>query len=267
MKNENIKGKVNFHDANGHAVRLEYKVEDGRFSMSGDTQGHYGQCQDAIKPKTQAQKDLLKFWNEYHLNDMHAGTKKQEKAIKDHYGDKPYNYDDACNYLKSINLYSVTRPVEKNGLIIPESYRYGSGWITEKLPAFFTENLIKVIKEIEKEEAEYLKARDAKIKNTDEMITALMDGEGIDADMFDACKAYLENFYPGNNANNYDLSNFDESYQGEFDSDEDFVQQLLEDTGDIPANLPNYIFIDWERTARDVMQDYSEYNGFYFRSI
>jgi antirestriction protein len=37
----------------------------------------------------------------------------------------------------------------------------------------------------------------------------------------------------------------------------DYVQELLEDCGDIPKNLPHYIHIDWERTARDVRVDYS----------
>lgn len=37
-----------------------------------------------------------------------------------------------------------------------------------------------------------------------------------------------------------------------------YVQELLEDCGEIPANLPHYIHIDWERTARDVKVDYSE---------
>ncbi len=37
----------------------------------------------------------------------------------------------------------------------------------------------------------------------------------------------------------------------------DYVQELLEDCGDIPKNLPHYIHIDWESTARDIRVDYS----------
>ena len=37
----------------------------------------------------------------------------------------------------------------------------------------------------------------------------------------------------------------------------DYVQELLEDCGDIPKNLPHYVHIDWERTARDIRTDYS----------
>ena len=36
-----------------------------------------------------------------------------------------------------------------------------------------------------------------------------------------------------------------------------YVRELLEDCGDIPANLPHYVHIDWEATARDVGMDYS----------
>lgn len=38
----------------------------------------------------------------------------------------------------------------------------------------------------------------------------------------------------------------------------DYVQELLEDCGEIPRNLPHYIHIDWETTARDIKVDYSE---------
>jgi len=63
------------------------------------------------------------------------------------------------------------------------------------------------------------------------------------------------------------LENFDEAYQGKWDSNEDFVQELLEETGDLPKDLPLYIHIDWEGTARDIMMDYTEQNGHYFRNI
>ena len=59
----------------------------------------------------------------------------------------------------------------------------------------------------------------------------------------------------------------DEAYQGEHESDEDFVQNLIEDCGELPKDLPTYIHIDWELTARDIMMDYSEHNGHYFRNL
>lgn len=63
------------------------------------------------------------------------------------------------------------------------------------------------------------------------------------------------------------LSDIDEAYAGEHKSDEDFAQELLEDIGTIPRDLPAYVYIDWERTARDIMMDYCDSNGHYFRNL
>ena len=63
------------------------------------------------------------------------------------------------------------------------------------------------------------------------------------------------------------LEKIEESYNGEFDSDEDFVENLLINTASIPSDLPSYVYIDWTRTARDVMMDYSTSNNYYFRNI
>jgi antirestriction protein len=63
------------------------------------------------------------------------------------------------------------------------------------------------------------------------------------------------------------IEKVEESYSGEYSNDIEFVQELLESTGDIPESLPNYIHIDWESTARDIIYDYSADNNHYFRNI
>ncbi len=63
------------------------------------------------------------------------------------------------------------------------------------------------------------------------------------------------------------IEKVDEAYNGEYSSDEEFVQELLEDCGELPTDLPSYVHIDWERTARDIMYDYSASNNHYFRNI
>ncbi len=78
----------------------------------------------------------------------------------------------------------------------------------------------------------------------------------------EAVKAYL-NLGIGDD----DLDNFEEAYQGEWRTDEDFVKDLLEGTGALPKDLPLFIHIDWEATARDIMMDYSEDSGYYFRNL
>ncbi|KFF09852.1 antirestriction protein [Chryseobacterium soli] len=62
------------------------------------------------------------------------------------------------------------------------------------------------------------------------------------------------------------LESLSDSYYGKFDSDENFVQEMLEQDGSIPENLPSYIYIDWTSTARHLMYDYSTSNGYYFRN-
>jgi len=66
-----------------------------------------------------------------------------------------------------------------------------------------------------------------------------------------------------------DLSNFDEAYVGQFDSDEDFAQDMAENTGSVDFKnqpWPQYC-IDWEYAARDLMMDYNEQDGYYFRQL
>lgn len=37
----------------------------------------------------------------------------------------------------------------------------------------------------------------------------------------------------------------------------DYVAEMLEDCGEIPRNLPSYIEINWEATARNIRMDYT----------
>lgn len=52
---------------------------------------------------------------------------------------------------------------------------------------------------------------------------------------------------------------------------EDYCQEMLEDCGDIPKDLPWYIEVDWKKTAENIAQDYTEvdFNGvsYYIRSV
>lgn len=53
-------------------------------------------------------------------------------------------------------------------------------------------------------------------------------------------------------------------YIGEYSDDETFAQYILEES--ISENLPNFIYIDWEATARILMYDYYSNDGYYFRA-
>ena len=83
-----------------------------------------GQCLDTLAGRSRALRnnrlymEILGLWQRNHLNDMHAGTRAQEKAVDEWLAGtgRRYDYGEACEYLKSIGLY------EDNG------YKYGHGW-------------------------------------------------------------------------------------------------------------------------------------------
>jgi|TARA_Y100000310_G_scaffold257406_1_gene265458 hypothetical protein len=59
--------------------------------------------------------------------------------------------------------------------------------------------------------------------------------------------------------------NIEDSYSGQYWSDEEFTQELLESCGDVPSDMPWYVEIDWSKTAEHIMADYEEHNGYYWR--
>lgn len=64
------------------------------------------------------------------------------------------------------------------------------------------------------------------------------------------------------------LCDVSECYSGEFKSDEDFAQDIAEQLGAIDKNASwPQTCIDWEQAAKELMYDYVESNGHYFRNI
>lgn len=79
-----------------------------------------GQCLDTLVPYLKDNELFMKIhrlWKLYHLNNMKAGTPKQEAAVEEYLKDHKYDYKEVCDYLESINL------LEDNG------YRYGTSWL------------------------------------------------------------------------------------------------------------------------------------------
>lgn len=62
--------------------------------------------------------------------------------------------------------------------------------------------------------------------------------------------------------------NVEEAYVGEFCNDEKFAEHIAQESGALLENpsWPNDC-IDWEKAARELMMDYSEQDGHYFRSM
>jgi len=64
------------------------------------------------------------------------------------------------------------------------------------------------------------------------------------------------------------IKDIDESYIGQFSSDEDFAEDMAEQLGVLTKETtwPLYC-IDWIHAARELMMDYSEQDGYYFRNL
>jgi len=145
------KRKLEFLDKEQNKVVAELELEQkGKglvFSMSGDYKNSGGQCFDSVKPSNKYQKQLLNFWKKHHLNDMHAGTKTQEEALKKL---KDFeSYEQSTEYLKQIGLYEVTL---RNG----NTYKYGHGWLYRELPKDVKTHLKGICDNIERIEEENL---------------------------------------------------------------------------------------------------------------
>jgi antirestriction protein len=84
-----------------------------------------------------------------------------------------------------------------------------------------------------------------------------VEGSDLDTDVFEAgldC--------------GIELKNIEEAYSGHFDSDIDMAQELAESIGAIDENASwPMSCIDWEHAARELMYDYNESNGHYFRTM
>lgn len=107
--NEPKEWNVSFVDAdhNRTEVKIEITYRNGykEFSMTGDIAGSGGQCHDSIKPANDPQRELIKLWNQYHLNGMNAGTPKQQQITAG------LNYDESIQKLITTN--KLCEPMEK----------------------------------------------------------------------------------------------------------------------------------------------------------
>jgi hypothetical protein len=63
-----------------------------------------------------------------------------------------------------------------------------------------------------------------------------------------------------------DIDNIAEAYAGAYRDDEDFAEETADSLGYINKDVSwPYNCIDWEQAANELMQDYREANGHYFR--
>ena len=77
------------------------------------------------------------------------------------------------------------------------------------------------------------------------------------ADMVDdigigVVESFLDNFDIA------DISSCRDAYMGCYDSGAEFAQQIAEDCGDVPRNMPSWIEIDWTASWDNLDYDYVE---------
>jgi len=81
-----MKHTLIFIDADRNKITAEIQVREcngsRKFTMSGDMEGSSGQIFDHVKPATEAQKQLIQTWKDWHLNGMSSGTPEQDEIIK-----------------------------------------------------------------------------------------------------------------------------------------------------------------------------------------
>lgn len=139
--------EVSFFDKNLNNVNVEVEIsKEGRFSICGNYDGGCGQVSDRISPLDIYQEKLIELWNKYHLNDIKAGTEKQEKALnskgyerfKNNHSVLKSGYEYAIEYLESINLFT------------DDGYKYGSQWLAKDLPKNIISLTDNIISDVEK---------------------------------------------------------------------------------------------------------------------
>ena len=128
-------GKIDYYGRGRKINSVEVKVElsdKGVFTASANIWNSKhtdcvcgGQCLDEVAKyvKSDKFKRIYRFWELYHLNDMHPGTEKQEEALKAAgLSSWANNYSECCDYLESINL------------LVDNGYKFGTGWLKRDIP-------------------------------------------------------------------------------------------------------------------------------------
>jgi hypothetical protein len=142
MRKKIIIGKVDYENKGvpQNSVEIEYSLKDGRFSASGNIwmasrrdilSG--GQNLDeiaALFPDNELVQRIVAIWQKWHLNDMHAGSPKQEAFLETLNLPNHNHYENAKAKLKDAGL-----DPDESYLHNGQPYSYGSAWLSVELPA------------------------------------------------------------------------------------------------------------------------------------
>jgi|LSQX01.3.fsa_nt_gb hypothetical protein len=95
---------------------------------------------------------INRVWANWHLNDMHIGTERQEEFLKQWKKEHKYDYTAACEALKEVGLY------EDNG------HKYGHAWLVKPLPEEVITEIISIFENYNKPEHIEQQSNRAKFK-------------------------------------------------------------------------------------------------------
>ena len=70
----------------------------------------------------------------------------------------------------------------------------------------------------------------------------------------DVVEAFLDNFDIDS------VSNCRDAYMGRYENGAEFAQNIAEDCGEVPRNMPSWIEIDWQASWDNLTYDYVESN-------
>lgn len=144
-------GKIDFNGRGRkiNLVTLEINLEGEKkpvFSVSADVWNSKktdilmgGQCLDDLLPYFKNNKlfiEIYRLWSLYHLNDLHAGTKKQEIFLKKHYiKNWAGEYEKTCEFLK------------ENNMLYDNGVKFGETWHYWDIPQKDLEKIKKIMEE------------------------------------------------------------------------------------------------------------------------
>lgn len=73
---------------------------------------------------------FINVWKEWHLNDMKAGSPRQEAFIKEWAKKHPYDYTEVCKALEEAGLL-----IDMEYIYNDKPYKYGTSWLRIEVPA------------------------------------------------------------------------------------------------------------------------------------
>ena len=139
-------GVVDLGGSKGGQLFCSIELKEGRLSISGveaplPSGNARGSCGQIVMHEWKFKKlhkgwtpalvsKFRKTWDKYHLNDMQAGSPRQELAINAwKLGGATYEYKAACEMLAQLGLLEDQDYIHEG-----KPYKYGSAWLKTEIP-------------------------------------------------------------------------------------------------------------------------------------